>query len=118
MLISSFVVFGMFNPGIEYFPEGILSGPVPTYRLRHRVGTNVEFTESVIDELERKVPQIPNSGDVESVLSTVRFGYYWRILWQQPGQLYRIWGPSCSISWIIKQRTKELTFEVDRVRAQ
>jgi len=69
VLVSSFVVFGMFNPGIEYFPEDI--PPARAYvQIEAPVGTNVEFTRSIVDEVERKVPNIPNSGDVESVLST------------------------------------------------
>jgi len=69
VLFSSFVVFGVFNPGLEYFPESI--PPARAYvQVEAPVGTNVEFTKSVVDSLEEKVPNIPNSGDVESVLST------------------------------------------------
>jgi multidrug efflux pump subunit AcrB len=69
VLISSFITFGMFNPGVEYFPEDI--PPARAYvQVEAPVGTNVEFTKSVIDELERKVPNIPNNEDIESVLST------------------------------------------------
>mgnify|MGYP000252837677 FL=1 len=68
-LISSFIFFGIFNPGVEYFPEGI--PPARAYvQIETPVGTNVEFTKSVMDELEQKVPNIPNNEDVESVLST------------------------------------------------
>ena len=69
VLISSFVVFGMFNPGIEYFPEDI--PPARAYvQVEAPIGTNVEFTKNVIDQLEQKVPNIPNNEDVETVLST------------------------------------------------
>ncbi|GAA5521860.1 efflux RND transporter permease subunit [Aliifodinibius salicampi] len=69
VLISSFVVFGLFNSGIEFFPESI--PPAQAYvQVEAPVGTNVDFTKSVIDELTQKVPNIPNSEDVESVLST------------------------------------------------
>lgn len=69
VLISSFVVFGMFNPGIEYFPEDI--PPARAYvQVETPIGTNVEFTKSIVDELEKKVPNIPNNEDVETVLST------------------------------------------------
>ncbi|MCW9705331.1 efflux RND transporter permease subunit [Fodinibius salsisoli] len=68
-LFSSFVVFGLFNSGVEYFPESI--PPARAYvQVEAPVGTNVDFTKSVVDELERKVPDIPNNEDVESVLST------------------------------------------------
>lgn len=69
VLLSSFVAFWLFSPGIEYFPEDI--PPQRAYvQIEAPVGTNVEFTESVIDEIERKVPNIPNNEDIESVLST------------------------------------------------
>jgi multidrug efflux pump subunit AcrB len=69
VLISSFITFGMFNPGVEYFPEDI--PPARAYiQIEAPVGTNVEFTKSVVDKLENKVPNIPNNNDVESVLST------------------------------------------------
>jgi multidrug efflux pump subunit AcrB len=69
VLISSFIVFGMFNTGVEFFPEGI--PPARVYvQVEAPVGTNVEFTEAVIDETKKKVAKIPNRGDIESVLST------------------------------------------------
>lgn len=69
VLVSSFITFGIFNPGVEYFPEDI--PPARAYvQVEAPVGTNVEFTKAVVDELERKVPNIPNSNDIESVLST------------------------------------------------
>lgn len=70
VLFSSFVVFGIFNPGVEYFPESI--PPARAYvQVEAPVGTNVEFTKSIVDELERKVPSIPHSdNDIESILST------------------------------------------------
>ncbi|MFH5884229.1 efflux RND transporter permease subunit [Halalkalibaculum sp. DA3122] len=69
VLISSFLIFGAFNNGVEYFPEGI--PPQRAYvQVEAPVGTNVEFTKSVIDELERKVPDISNNQDIQTVLST------------------------------------------------
>jgi multidrug efflux pump subunit AcrB len=69
VLFSSFVVFGIFNPGVEFFPEDI--PPAQAYiQIEAPIGTNVEFTESVVDEIEAKIPGIPHSGDIESVLST------------------------------------------------
>lgn len=68
-LFSSFVLFGIFNPGVEFFPENI--PPSQAYiQVEAPVGTNVKFTKSVIDRLEKKVPTIPNNEDIESVLST------------------------------------------------
>ncbi|MDX1636675.1 MAG: efflux RND transporter permease subunit [Balneolaceae bacterium] len=69
VLISSFLIFGAFNSGVEYFPEDI--PPARAYvQVESPVGTNVDFTKSIVDQLEQKVPQIPNSEDVETVLST------------------------------------------------
>lgn len=69
VLISSFVVFGLFNSGIEFFPESI--PPVQAYvQVEAPVGTNVDFTKSVVDELGQRIPDIPNNEDIESVLST------------------------------------------------
>ncbi|HEX6982337.1 MAG TPA: efflux RND transporter permease subunit [Balneolaceae bacterium] len=69
ILFSSFVIFGIFNPGVEFFPEDI--PPAQAYiQIEAPIGTNVEFTESVVDEIESKIPQVPNTEDIESVLST------------------------------------------------
>lgn len=69
VLVSSFVVFGMFNPGVEYFPEDI--PPARAYvQVEAPIGTNVEFTKSIVDELETRVPNISNNKDIETVLST------------------------------------------------
>lgn len=68
-LVSSFVLFYLFNPGVEFFPENI--PPSQAYiQVEAPVGTNVDFTKSIVDKLERKVPTIPNNKDIESVLST------------------------------------------------
>lgn len=68
-LISSFALFGVFNPGIEFFPEDI--PPARAYiQVEAPVGTNVDFTKSIVDRLEQKVPAIPNNEDIETVLST------------------------------------------------
>jgi multidrug efflux pump subunit AcrB len=68
-LISSFVLFGVFNPGVEFFPEDI--PPARAYiQVEAPVGTNVDFTKSIVDRLEKKVSDIPNKEDIETVLST------------------------------------------------
>jgi len=69
VLFSSFVIFWSFNPGLEFFPENI--PPSRAYiQVETPIGTNVDFTKSVIDKLEKKVPTIPDSQDIKSVLST------------------------------------------------
>jgi multidrug efflux pump subunit AcrB len=68
-LISSFGLFYYFNPGIEFFPEDI--PPARAYiQVEAPVGTNVDFTKSLVDRLEKKVPEIPNNEDIKTVLST------------------------------------------------
>src|SRR5699024_373252 len=69
VLFSSFVIFVIFNPGVEFFPEDVQLSQA-YLQIEATVGTNVEFTESVVDRIEQKIPQIPNNGDIESVLST------------------------------------------------
>lgn len=69
VLFSSFVFFGIFNPGLEYFPEDI--PPARAYvQVEAPIGTNVDFTGNIVDRLEQKVPDIPNNEDIEAVLST------------------------------------------------
>src|SRR5699024_3969200 len=69
VLASSFVVFGLFNSGVEYFPESI--PPTQAYiQVEAPVGTNVDFTKSVVEDLEQRISDIPNHEDIESVLST------------------------------------------------
>jgi multidrug efflux pump subunit AcrB len=69
VLISSFVVFGVFNPGMEFFPEDI--PPARVYaQIEAPIGTNVEFTKSIVDSIQSRVSHIPNNEDIESVLST------------------------------------------------
>jgi multidrug efflux pump subunit AcrB len=69
ILFSSFVTFWMFNPGVEFFPEDI--PPARAYvQVEAPVGTNVEFTKTIVDSIENRVPAIPNNSDIESVLST------------------------------------------------
>ncbi|MBD3273802.1 MAG: AcrB/AcrD/AcrF family protein [Candidatus Marinimicrobia bacterium] len=69
VLLMSFVVFGAFNAGVVFFPEDI--PPQDAYvQVEAPVGTNVEFTKTVVDALKQKVPDIPQYEDVESVLAT------------------------------------------------
>ncbi|MDX1617730.1 MAG: efflux RND transporter permease subunit, partial [Balneolaceae bacterium] len=69
VLISSFVIFGFYSVGVEYFPEDI--PPARAYvQVEAPIGTNVEFTRDAINQIENKVSKIPNSEDIETVLST------------------------------------------------
>ncbi|WP_234569151.1 efflux RND transporter permease subunit [Rhodohalobacter sp. 614A] len=69
VLISSFIVFGMFNQGVEFFPEDI--PPARVYvQIETPPGTNVEFTREVALELENRLTQLSNYGDVETIVTT------------------------------------------------
>jgi len=69
VLISSFVVFGLFNRGVEFFPEGI--PPRTVYaQVEAPVGTNVVFTDGVLKELEQRIRKMPNAEDIESIVAT------------------------------------------------
>ncbi len=69
VLISSFVVLGVFFPGSEFFPENI--PPRDVYvQVETPVGSDVEFTKSVIDKITAKVEQMPYNVDYNTILST------------------------------------------------
>jgi len=69
VLLLSFIVFGVFNAGVEFFPEDI--PPRDAYvQVEAPVGTNVEFTKTIVDALSTEVPGIPQYSDVENVLTT------------------------------------------------
>lgn len=69
VLISSFVVFGVFNQGVEFFPEDI--PPKRVYvQIETPAGTNVEFTRQIAQELESRLDQLDNYRDVETIVTT------------------------------------------------
>jgi multidrug efflux pump len=69
ILLSSFVVFGVFNRGVVFFPEDI--PPRRVYaQIETPAGTNVEFTHQIALELEERAKQIDNFGDVETMVTT------------------------------------------------
>jgi len=69
VLFTSFVVFGLFNRGVEFFPEGI--PPRTVYaQVEAPVGTNVVFTDGVLKELEQRIRKMPNAEDIESIVAT------------------------------------------------
>lgn len=68
-LMLSFVVFGLFNRGVEFFPEDI--PPAILYaQVSTPAGTNVETTRELIEIIEKRTADLPQIGDVETVLST------------------------------------------------
>lgn len=69
--IVTIAMFATFSPGIEFFPEGIpprtvfVSVDVPS-------GTNAQFTNQVVEEVESRLPDIEGIDDTESTVATVR----------------------------------------------
>jgi len=69
VLFFSFIIFGIFNAGVVFFPEDI--PPESAYiQVEAPVGTNVEFTKTVVDALQTKVLDMEYYEDVESMLAT------------------------------------------------
>ncbi|MEX0648431.1 MAG: efflux RND transporter permease subunit [Balneolaceae bacterium] len=69
VLFGSFVIFGLFNQGVVFFPEDI--PPKQLYaQIETPPGTNVEFTREIVEELENRVRQLSNFQDVETVVTT------------------------------------------------
>ncbi len=69
VLVSSFILFGIFNAGVEFFPEDIPPQQV-FIQVEAPAGSTVEFTKSVIDSLEQNIPSIPHRTDIQTYLST------------------------------------------------
>ena len=68
VLIMSFVVLGVFNPGTEFFPEDI--PPRDVYvQIETPVGSDVEFTRSVVDRVAERVKNIPQASDINTILA-------------------------------------------------
>tara|TARA_B100000575_G_scaffold294202_1_gene308598 strand:- start:12279 stop:15671 length:3393 start_codon:yes stop_codon:yes gene_type:complete len=68
VLLMSFVVLGVFNPGTEFFPEDI--PPRDVYvQIETPVGSDVEFTRSVVDKVAERVKNIPQASDINTILS-------------------------------------------------
>jgi multidrug efflux pump len=70
LFVGTIILFGRFNRGVEFFPESI---PPSTVYVQVDVpsGTNAAFTNTVIEEIERRLPAIEGMGDAESVVATV-----------------------------------------------
>lgn len=69
IFVSSFMVYGAFPTAVEFFPEGI--PPKQLYvQVEGAVGTNVEQTDAIVLEMERRLQNLPNFEDVESIVAT------------------------------------------------
>lgn len=68
VLVMSFVVLGVFNPGTEFFPEDI--PPRDVYvQIETPIGSDVEFTRSVVDKVAERVKNIPQASDINTILA-------------------------------------------------
>lgn len=69
-LLVTFMLFGRFNHGVEFFPEGI--PPDNLYvQIDAPVGTRVAFTDRLVNQVEQEVAGLDGRADFESVVSTV-----------------------------------------------
>ena len=69
-LVGTVMLFGRFNPGIEFFPEDI---PPPTIyvQVESPIGTRVEETDQIVASIEREISELQGASDIASVVSTV-----------------------------------------------
>ncbi len=63
------VLFGAFNPGIEFFPEDIPPDDI-WVQVETPVGTRAEVTDGVVQRLEGELQRIEGQRDYESVVAT------------------------------------------------
>jgi multidrug efflux pump subunit AcrB len=69
-LVASVLLFGLFNAGIEFFPEDI--PPQNVYvQVEMPPGTRAEATDEVVRAVEEELAALPVTGDFESVVATV-----------------------------------------------
>ncbi|MDZ7716244.1 MAG: efflux RND transporter permease subunit [Balneolaceae bacterium] len=69
VLLTSFAALGAFFPGFEFFPENI--PPRDVYvQIETPIGSDVEFTKSVVDKVRDRVVDMPFASDVNTVLAT------------------------------------------------
>jgi multidrug efflux pump len=79
LLFTSFLAFGRFSAGVEFFPESIppaqvfVKADVPS-------GTAPSFTNSVAERLEAQLADVPGMDDAESVVATVGTSSQWGAL--------------------------------------
>ncbi|MFC1545566.1 efflux RND transporter permease subunit [Gemmatimonadota bacterium] len=68
--IITFMMFGRFSRGVEFFPENIPPDNL-FVQLEAPVGTRVDFTDYLIKQVEVEVAGLEGRADFESVVSTV-----------------------------------------------
>ncbi len=73
VFLGSFVIYGIHNSGVEFFPESIPPKQV-WVDVEAPVGTRAEFTNRVAQRLEQEVKGYEGMRDAESVVTTVGSG--------------------------------------------
>ncbi len=71
--IGTFMLFGAFNAGIEYFPESMPPAQL-IVDVEAPVGTRAEVTDSVVRRIERALPSFEGTQDWESVVAVAGGG--------------------------------------------
>ncbi|GBD32790.1 Efflux pump membrane transporter BepG [bacterium HR33] len=69
-LVLVLVAFGLFNAGVEFFPENIPPNTVYV-QVEAPLGTPVEETDRLVRQIEAEIRALPDSQDIESVVATV-----------------------------------------------
>ena len=72
-LVVAFVAFGVFNAGIEFFPESVPPKQV-FVDVELPVGTRVEETDAIVDRIERELQGVPGREDWKSSVAVVGGG--------------------------------------------
>jgi multidrug efflux pump len=68
--VFSFVLFGMFNHGVEFFPENI--PPSSLYvQVEAPVGSRVDYVDGLVHRIEDEVSKMDQQADFESLVATV-----------------------------------------------
>jgi multidrug efflux pump subunit AcrB len=67
-LVGSVVIFGMFNAGVEFFPESIPPRQI-FVDVETPVGTRAEATDALVATIENEMSGIPDRADWESVVA-------------------------------------------------
>ncbi|MEK9503748.1 efflux RND transporter permease subunit [Gaopeijia maritima] len=68
VLVVTIMLFGQFNAGVEYFPEGIPPKQV-FVDVETPVGTRVEATDELVQRLERELMAVPGRSDWKSTVA-------------------------------------------------
>jgi len=72
-LVGTFMIYGVFNSGVEFFPEDIPPKQL-LVDVEAPVGTRAEFTDQIARRLEEEVKAYGGMVDAESVVATVGAG--------------------------------------------